>query len=1027
MRSGTCPLHAYPNGEPYEARYFSSQYPGDYEIRRYRYRESGTTSPITNGMSVPGVRVLATCAIVCTALLVGASETKQLDAQPPDIAWVRGYSNGNCEAHPHSGVQTADGGYLMVGDSVCYGDASVDGLNRAIYVVKASRTGDEEWSLQVGDVGYNYGKFAIELGDRSVLVVGSGSLVDSAGTAAGYPFVERRVLHRISRDGKLMHSWFGPVDASLDPGLRYGFMCASLSADDNMTVYATGYLGGESGFDPKTKTYDDEPMFLIYGGTAFLTKISFSRDPEATPSVAFDASFPPSSLGADNDMVAQQGMRAFHDAATDTVIVSAASTTNEDPGSFQFSLIAADPASGAVRWAHLYPASDPARNRTGTGSHPYALTLGHPESGGYLLAGLALEATGPVGRALAVAPDGSVRWDTRFRQPGLYQNTECYGVAYVEGYGEAYILTCGTGVEPEDHPHEPARRKTWMVLNAAVRANDGEVLWYKTYTNTSRLQNNAGEYIVSTQDGAAAVYVDSQTWGSASTGGNFGLMKLEQPTRTAMSAEEPRPSIRSYPGLTNIPPGPRPGSLTWPPAPPYNHTVKELGTASSAAACADSCLAYRNGNVSPVSGWTLCQSFTWEEGTGRCVAIVDPQGWEPRRAKNASTVSAVVTWPPRPCSSDAECSYNGVCSRAAARGERLCVCDAAWTGDRCQTLAVRPARREAGLRIVESNGANTSTWGGSVIFDRETNTSHMWAAEMLQHCGIDAWTSNSHVIHATSTDPNGRYVRQSEVVPVFSHEPNVVRAPNGEFVMYYTGVAPGQPAPQPCSECTDGNTPPGAASCGHSPSGNGPTFMIRAKSPYGPWSKPEQLFKSQANFTNLDTNLAVTILADGSVVGIARTVGPPTGVLAHLVTARDWTDPESYVGRWTKLLFPNTTIVDDAGVEDPFVYRDRRGIFHAVFHNQIEADDERLCGGHSYSEDGETWVFTGTSWGNRVRFTDGTEYKFSRRERPHFVFGDPQDPFKITALTTGVQFGTHAPVSVAGEDATYTLLQTVGR
>jgi len=202
--------------------------------------------------------------------------------------------------------------------------------------------------------------------------------------------------------------------------------------------------------------------------------------------------------------------------------------------------------------------------------------------------------------------------------------------------------------------------------------------------------------------------------------------------------------------------------------------------------------------------------------------------------------------------------------------------------------------------------------------------------------------------------------------------------------------------------------------------------MIHATSPDGPWSTPQVLFQAQANLTNMDTNLAVVILANGSVVGIGRTGGPPQGIDAHLVTAKDWRDPASYVGRWTELLFPDTRVVPSAGLEDPFVYRDGKGIFHAVFHNQIEADDERLCGGHAYSTDGiSNWTFSGTAWSNKVHFDDGTEYSFSRRERPHLVFGDVAAPHRITALTTGVQYGVGSPVFASGQDACTTLLQPV--
>ena len=155
-----------------------------------------------------------------------------------------------------------------------------------------------------------------------------------------------------------------------------------------------------------------------------------------------------------------------------------------------------------------------------------------------------------------------------------------------------------------------------------------------------------------------------------------------------------------------------------------------------------------------------------------------------------------------------------------------------------------------------------------------------------------------------------------------------------------------------------------------------------------------------------------------------RTTAP-----ARLVTAAHWREPASYVGRWTQMLFPNVSVLPSAGVEDPFVWVDGRSAFHAVFHSQIENDDQRLCGGHAFSEDGERWTFGGTAWSNRVPLLDGGGgdprlYRFSRRERPHLVF-DAEGT--IVSLTTGVQFGPHSPTSVPGEDGCYTLIQPVRR
>ena len=51
-------------------------------------------------------------------------------------------------------------------------------------------------------------------------------------------------------------------------------------------------------------------------------------------------------------------------------------------------------------------------------------------------------------------------------------------------------------------------------------------------------------------------------------------------------------------------------------------------------------------------------------------------------------------------------------------------------------------------------------------------------------------------------------------------------------------------------------------------------------------------------------------------------------------------------------------------------------------------------GGHAFSEDGIQWTYSGVAWGdpntriqgNIVNFTDGTAFRFTRRERPHLIF-----------------------------------------
>lgn len=491
----------------------------------------------------------------------------------------------------------------------------------------------------------------------------------------------------------------------------------------------------------------------------------------------------------------------------------------------------------------------------------------------------------------------------------------------------------------------------------------------------------------------------------------------------SLSATKPR--IDRYPGYQNIP---RPLTLLWPPPPPYNHTVIRIKDASSASACETACLGYvAPDTVSPVSGWSRCQSYTWMDENCSCTLVVDESEWDPVPA-NGSTCGR-VSWPPRSCRTDADCSYNGRCVSST----NLCACRPAWKGDRCQTLSLLPTTRSSGLRQIDTSGRNVSSWGGSVLLDDDGVTLHMWAAEMLHYCGIDSWTTNSQIVHATchnvsSTNHYGArcaFERREVVWPAFAHEPNVVRGPRGEWVMYFTAAENmSAPPATPCVRCEDGRTSP---ACHGSAAGDGPTYMSWSMSPYGPWSPPKKLFESQRDETNMDTNLAVVILSNGSVVGIARTGGDPTGIVAHYVRATRWSDPSSYVGEWDRMLFPDTHVLNAAGVEDPFVYLDENGVFHAVFHNQIQSDDERLCGGHAFSTDGlaTSWTFTGTAWSSVVSFDRNASYAFSRRERPHLVFGDATSPFKITALTTGVQYGEGSPMAVDGEDACYTSIQPV--
>jgi len=56
------------------------------------------------------------------------------------------------------------------------------------------------------------------------------------------------------------------------------------------------------------------------------------------------------------------------------------------------------------------------------------------------------------------------------------------------------------------------------------------------------------------------------------------------------------------------------------------------------------------------------------------------------------------------CSTDRDCSLNGVCSAGA------CSCDPGWDGEQCTQLKLLPVRNAFGYR-----NSTTSTWGGNII------------------------------------------------------------------------------------------------------------------------------------------------------------------------------------------------------------------------------------------------------------------------------------------------------------------------
>lgn len=419
-----------------------------------------------------------------------------------------------------------------------------------------------------------------------------------------------------------------------------------------------------------------------------------------------------------------------------------------------------------------------------------------------------------------------------------------------------------------------------------------------------------------------------------------------------------------------------------------------------------------------------------------------------------------------PCTSDIDCSLNGVCNRNTGN----CSCLKAWNGYDCSNLTLTAATKGTGYDV-----PGYSSWGGTVLFNNVTNKYNMYVSAMDNHCGINSWTLNSRIILTENEDDdifktetthgdnykykynynienhvnrnsdidtinnynsnfNTKYREVKTIHQPFAHEPTAIIGPNGEHVIYYSSynwttqsnIDPMLNTSVECN-CTGGNGSTTPDCYSKIPASQFIEYMIFTNSSQDSNSIGNNTFNYPAtvlfgNRSNVypidngdDTNLAGVILDNGTFIGMMRHFNSSYGSIMYLTVSNDWKNGEMYRLFDGKLLFPQ---LSSAGTEDPFVYRDCNGYFHAILHNKSPANQVQVCGAHAYSIDGVEWIYGGKAFDNNVLFDDGSKIEFSRRERPHFIMSS-DDGCSIVGLTTGVQYGgTYG-------DATYTLLQPV--
>jgi len=138
----------------------------------------------------------------------------------------------------------------------------------------------------------------------------------------------------------------------------------------------------------------------------------------------------------------------------------------------------------------------------------------------------------------------------------------------------------------------------------------------------------------------------------------------------------------------------------------------------------------------------------------------------------------------------------------------------------------------------------------------------------------------------------------------------------------------------------------------------------------------------------------------------------------HILTAMDWNGTYTLVSNvpW------NTTDYSPTWTEDPFIWRDKRGNWHALAHwmiDIVEYDRRKYprVGAHMFSRDlQQGWQFkVQEAFNSTVLFTDGVTQTFNRRERAKIFFDNELNPLY---LVSGVQ--------ALDAKTSFTLVQPIG-
>ena len=296
------------------------------------------------------------------------------------------------------------------------------------------------------------------------------------------------------------------------------------------------------------------------------------------------------------------------------------------------------------------------------------------------------------------------------------------------------------------------------------------------------------------------------------------------------------------------------------------------------------------------------------------------------------------------CTSDAQCSLNGVCSA----GSGTCACDVPWTGAACDQLAFAAASPAAGRNVY--NGSDPrNTWGGAAIVDPADGRTHLYMP-IYPEGKLFGPSAIKHGVAAAPTGPF-EWLEDLNISAGINPAALVFRDPATNRTVFSLWV-------------------------------NGRVYV--AASPSGPFTAVERFSYPFVNPSPVfSERLGAFLMTNQRTTQLFSTPSIAPGSV--------WT----VFGNISHAALPDNTTYF---VEDPCLWIDKRGNLHIVNHAyaivQYESCGASDVSAHFFSADGRSWGYSRQPWGHSIAFDDGATTTFVTLERPwlHFAGGDGAPP-----------------------------------